>query len=146
MRHPKTTLLTLGASKFTVLRRIVLPQIMPGILSGSLIVFALTASESGYRTILLGADMPLGELPAAARKTACDAIVLAGLVKPSSEVLERQLPELLRGTRVPVFVGGRASTAAAEALRRAGVEVLGSDTAQGLNRLREQVPLSAAAN
>ncbi|WP_439000060.1 ABC transporter permease, partial [Variovorax beijingensis] len=33
--------LSLGASSFTTLRRIVLPQVMPGILSGSLIVFGL---------------------------------------------------------------------------------------------------------
>lgn len=46
--------LTLGASKPTVLRRIVLPQIMPGILSGSLIVFALTASAFATPSIIGG--------------------------------------------------------------------------------------------
>lgn len=37
--------LSLSASHFTTLRRVVLPQIMPGILSGSLIVFGLSASS-----------------------------------------------------------------------------------------------------
>jgi putative spermidine/putrescine transport system permease protein len=46
--------LTLGAGKFTVWRRIVLPQIMPGILSGSLIVFALTASAFATPSIIGG--------------------------------------------------------------------------------------------
>lgn len=46
--------LTLGASKFTVLHRIVLPQIMPGVLSGSLIVFALTASAFATPSIIGG--------------------------------------------------------------------------------------------
>ncbi len=46
--------LTLGASKMTVLRRIVLPQIMPGVLSGSLIVFALTASAFATPSIIGG--------------------------------------------------------------------------------------------
>ena len=46
--------LSLGASKPTVLRRIVLPQIMPGILSGSLIVFALTASAFATPSIIGG--------------------------------------------------------------------------------------------
>jgi len=46
--------LTLGATKTTVLRRIVLPQIMPGILSGSLIVFALTASAFATPAIIGG--------------------------------------------------------------------------------------------
>ena len=36
--------LSLGASPFTTLRRVVLPQVMPGMLSGSLIVFGLSAS------------------------------------------------------------------------------------------------------
>ncbi|EKN01433.1 MULTISPECIES: ABC transporter permease [Acidocella] len=36
---------SLGASGFTCFRRIVLPQIVPGILSGSIIVFSLTASS-----------------------------------------------------------------------------------------------------
>lgn len=37
--------LSLSASPFTTIRRIVLPQITPGILSGSLIVFGLSASS-----------------------------------------------------------------------------------------------------
>ena len=45
---------SLGATPFTVLRRIVIPQIMPGILSGSLIVFALTASAFATPSILGG--------------------------------------------------------------------------------------------
>ncbi|MBJ7537652.1 ABC transporter permease [Marinomonas transparens] len=46
--------LSLGASPFIVLRQIVVPQIMPGILSGSLIVFALTASAFATPSILGG--------------------------------------------------------------------------------------------
>jgi len=45
---------SLGAAPFTVLRQIVIPQIMPGILSGSLIVFALTASAFATPSILGG--------------------------------------------------------------------------------------------
>jgi putative spermidine/putrescine transport system permease protein len=45
---------SLGATPFTVLRRIVIPQIMPGVLSGSVIVFALTASAFATPSILGG--------------------------------------------------------------------------------------------
>lgn len=48
---------TLGASKLTVLRRITLPQAMPGILSGSIIVFALTASAFATPAIIGGRRM-----------------------------------------------------------------------------------------
>lgn len=45
---------SLGAGPFTVFRRIVLPQAMPGVLSGSLIVFALSASAFATPAILGG--------------------------------------------------------------------------------------------
>lgn len=46
--------LSLAASPFTTLRRIVLPQVMPGILSGSLIVFGLSASAFAIPGLLGG--------------------------------------------------------------------------------------------
>lgn len=49
--------LCLGASKFTVIRRITLPQAMPGILSGCIIVFALTASAFATPAIIGGRRM-----------------------------------------------------------------------------------------
>jgi len=45
---------SLGASPFTVVRRVVVPQIMPGILSGSIIVFALAASAFATPAIIGG--------------------------------------------------------------------------------------------
>ncbi len=46
--------LSLGASSLTVFRRIVLPQILPGILSGGIIVFALAASAFATPALLGG--------------------------------------------------------------------------------------------
>ena len=46
--------LSLGASQATVLRRIVLPQVMPGVLSGGIIVFALAASAFATPAIIGG--------------------------------------------------------------------------------------------
>jgi putative spermidine/putrescine transport system permease protein len=45
---------SLGASGPTVLRRIVLPQIMPGVLSGAIVVFALAASAFATPAIIGG--------------------------------------------------------------------------------------------
>ncbi|PWV98100.1 putative spermidine/putrescine transport system permease protein [Hoeflea marina] len=45
---------SLGASPLTIFRRIVLPQAMPGVLSGSLIVFSLSASAFATPAILGG--------------------------------------------------------------------------------------------
>lgn len=46
--------LSLGASHFTVMRRIILPQIMPGLLSGGIIVFSLSASAFATPAIIGG--------------------------------------------------------------------------------------------
>jgi putative spermidine/putrescine transport system permease protein len=46
--------LSLGASRFTVLWRVVLPQVLPGLLSGALIVFALSASALAIPGLLGG--------------------------------------------------------------------------------------------
>lgn len=45
---------SLGARPFTIFRRIVLPQVIPGILSGSLIVFSMAASSFATPAILGG--------------------------------------------------------------------------------------------
>jgi len=105
-----------------------------------LLLFALAASSSGYRVILLGADMPLEELPAAVRKTGCAAIILSGVLQPESDVLNA-LPDLARQSHVPVFLGGYASVKVHDALRRAGVTSLGTDLKSGLARLLDAVPV-----
>jgi putative spermidine/putrescine transport system permease protein len=46
--------LSLNASQWTVMRRVVLPQVTPGLLSGSLIVFALSASALAIPGLLGG--------------------------------------------------------------------------------------------
>jgi len=46
--------LSLGASQFTVLSRIILPQIMPGLLSGGIVVFSLAASAFATPAIIGG--------------------------------------------------------------------------------------------
>jgi len=45
---------SLGAGQFTIFRRIVLPQAMPGVLSGSIVVFTLSASAFATPAIIGG--------------------------------------------------------------------------------------------
>jgi DNA-binding transcriptional MerR regulator len=109
-----------------------------------LLLFALAAHEAGYRLLPLGANMPLGELWAVARKKHCAAIVLSGAVEPSKETLARDLPELVTRSPVPVLVGGMASVFACDAIGRAGAEALGRDIEHGMQRLGEVLSLRAA--
>ncbi len=100
-----------------------------------LLLFALTAAGRGYDIVLLGANMPLEELPNAAEQSRSDAIVLSGSLKPESTVLDNDLPALVRDARLPVFVGGECSNWFADRMARAGVVPLGEDLEAGLRKL-----------
>jgi putative spermidine/putrescine transport system permease protein len=52
--HVENAAMSLGASHATLLRRVVLPQVMPGVLSGAIIVFALAASAFATPAIIGG--------------------------------------------------------------------------------------------
>ncbi len=104
-----------------------------------LLLFALAANERGFRTVLLGADLPLEELPLAAKKSAVDAVLLSGFMKPDEPVLKRGLPDLVEQAGVPVMVGGQVSVVAADAIRKAGAEPLGTDVEKALDRLRARL-------
>ncbi|MDP9651020.1 ABC transporter permease [Paraburkholderia caledonica] len=56
--------LSLGASKSIVMRRIVVPQIAPGILSGAIIVFALSASSYATPAIIGGRRLKVAAMAA----------------------------------------------------------------------------------
>jgi len=105
-----------------------------------LLLFALAANATGYHTILLGSDMPLGDLPAVALKTGAKAIILSGTLHPGSQTLNHELPALSKLSPVPVFLGGNASTQVHDALKRSGIHVLGTDLATGIARLSDMVP------
>lgn len=99
---------SLGASQFTIVKRVLLPQIMPGILSGAIIVFALSASAFATPAIIGGRrlkvaatlaydeflntlDWPLG--------AAVAVLLLIGIVLiivASNRLVERRYAEVFR--------------------------------------------------
>ena len=102
-----------------------------------LLLLALAANERQFRTVILGADMPLDELPRAASKSGCAAIVLSGTVQPEAEVFKVQLPNLVAAAQVPVFVGGPCSMFASSTIERAGAMVCGADASIGLTKIEK---------
>lgn len=104
-----------------------------------LLLFALAASEHGFRVILLGANMPLEDLPHAAQRSGADAVVLSGTSKPSAETLGRGLPALVKALRVPVYCGGLAAARCHAQIVAAGAAPLGEDLAEGLARIAERL-------
>lgn len=108
-----------------------------------MLLFSLAAHERGYRLVLLGASLPLAEIGYAARRALCDAIVLSGSVEPAAGLLDRELPELVGNTGLPVYVGGATSARRRDDIAAAGAEPLGADIAAGLRRLGEALPPAA---
>ena len=102
-----------------------------------LLLFALAAHESGYPVIPLGANMPLEELSAVAKKKNCGGIIVCGAIEPSNRVVNTELPRLVKDSDVPVMVGGLASVYRCDAIDKAGAEALGRDINHGLQRIAE---------
>jgi len=120
------------------------PKLLAACLPGEqheigLLLFALAANDAGFRLVLLGADMPLDELPHAARRARCDAIVLSGSIEPKPELLTDVLPTLMAAVDVPVFVGGLTSVRHRDAINAAGALALGNDIPAGLKRIGDRL-------
>jgi putative spermidine/putrescine transport system permease protein len=99
---------SLGASSFTVLRRIVLPQVMPGILSGAIVVFALAASAFATPAIIGGRRLKVASTlaydeflntlnwPLGAAVAVLLLVALVLIVAGSNALIERRYAELFR--------------------------------------------------
>ena len=92
-----------------------------------LLLFALMALGKGYQIILLGADLPIGDLPHVAAKAGCDGIVLSGSASLACEALYQDVLDLNEAVSIPVFIGGDVANTCRDDLDRTGVYVLGHD-------------------
>src|SRR5438132_1071963 len=100
--------LTLGAGSFTIIRRIILPQIMPGVLSGAIIVFSLSASAFatpaiiGGRRLKVAATLAYDEFlntlnwPLGAAVAILLLLALVLIVVGSNALIERRYAEVFR--------------------------------------------------
>ena len=100
--------LSLGAGPLTIIRRIVVPQIMPGVLSGAIIVFSLSASAFatpaiiGGRRLKVAATMAYDEFlntlnwPLGAAVAILLLVALALIVIGSNALIERRYAEVFR--------------------------------------------------
>jgi putative spermidine/putrescine transport system permease protein len=99
---------SLGASQATILRRIVLPQIVPGMLSGAIIVFALAASAFatpaiiGGRRLKVAATLAYDEFlntlnwPLGAAVATLLLVALIAIIVGSNRLVERRYAEVFR--------------------------------------------------
>jgi len=135
----------LGARFHHRARRADGPRLLAACLPGELhetglLLFALASHDCGFRPVLLGADMPLGELAQTAKRARCSAIVLSGAMETPPGTLERELPALVSEAGVPVCVGGPRSVRQRDAIAAAGAHPLGDDIQHGLKRIGQLLP------
>lgn len=100
-----------------------------------LLLFALAIAERHYRPVLLGANMPLNELPEVQKRIQGCGVVLSGSQEVNPLVLQRELPQLVQALDVPVMVGGGVVNVYGELLLRSGAVALGEDLHLGVRRL-----------
>lgn len=91
------------------------------------LLFALEAHDQGYRTIMLGSELPLEELPAAVIQSRCDGIVLAASYCDNVEKVMTDIRQLAASTDVPVFIGGDVSVEHNDTIVAAGAYPLGDN-------------------
>lgn len=92
-----------------------------------LLLFALSAYDHGYRCILLGADIPLSELPKALVQSGSNGIVLSASLIEDPAAFEHDLSELVKNSAAPVFIGGFGSLVHKDLIEKAGAIALGAD-------------------
>ncbi|MEZ5591542.1 MAG: MerR family transcriptional regulator [Gammaproteobacteria bacterium] len=100
-----------------------------------LLLFAMVALDWNYRIILLGAATPLPEIAPVCQRTACAGIVLAGSYQSATEVLNTQLPQLMRTVDIPVFIGGRTLNHHAQVFQALGMVPLANDLQQAMQTI-----------
>lgn len=100
-----------------------------------LLLFCLYAMERDYRVIMLGADMPLMDVPTVVQRSRSRAVVLVANYAIDDSEFSRDLPKLVKAARVPVFVGGHLAVDRRSQVERTGARALGDDITEGFERI-----------
>lgn len=116
------------------------PKLLAACLPGEqheigILLFALSALDRDYQVVLLGANMPLAELPQVAERAGCQAIVLSGYLEIPNQMLRKDFPQMVRQAGVPVFIGGKVIGSQADELSKADAIVLGDDLNLALHKI-----------
>ncbi len=100
-----------------------------------MLLFSLAATNYGYRTLILGANLPLEQIPAVLEKRPCEAIVLSGFSKPSKDLFSKHLPKLISEVTVPVFTGGALAERHKNEIESVNAIYAGTDIHTGLETI-----------
>ena len=115
-----------------------------------ILLFALAANENNYRQVMLGANVPLLELPIAVKRAQADAIVLSGKTELPLRVIDTELRYLTKAVEIPVFLGGEVIENKVELIETAGAIPMAANIQDSLQILdqhmnsRQRMPTQSA--
>lgn len=120
------------------------PRLMAACLPGEngaleLLLFGLAAMGHGVRLVLLRSDVPLDGLPVAVDRSGSRGLVLYGNERLQPTVIQDELPALVGGLRVPVFVVGRVASDQTRPLMATGAVPLPGEADEALRRIGREV-------
>ncbi len=104
-----------------------------------LMQFALAAATAGYRVVMVGSDLPPGQIGAAAGAAACRAVVLSVSSNSRGATLARLLAEVVAAAGMPVLAGGAGVQRHRPVVEEAGAIPLGADFSDALATLARVV-------
>ncbi len=100
-----------------------------------LLLFALAAQTHGFRLVILGADLPLAEIPLTVQRSRSDAVVLTGAIGSHIEGALDGLRQLSARLSAPVFIGGKAAAKYYDTLSSNGTQPLNEDFQLALRQI-----------
>lgn len=106
-----------------------------------MLMFAMACLDRGYRVLVLGANVPLQQIPLVLAQKPCSGVVLSASARITKNQLQEEMPALLENAEIPVFVGGTASERHREAIERSGAVFASSDMAYALKEISAHIPL-----
>lgn len=105
-----------------------------------MLMFTMACLDRGYRALVLGANVPLEQIPLVLKEHPCAGVVLSASARVTGSQLQDEIPTLVGALEVPVYVGGNASERHRRAIEDAGAVFASSDMAFALDVIAEQAP------
>jgi DNA-binding transcriptional MerR regulator len=104
-----------------------------------MLMFAMALLDKGYRALVLGANVPLEQIPLVLGERSCAGVILSASARISGNQLQEEIPGLVSKVIVPVLIGGTASERHRQAIEESGAVFASSDMAFALDVIAEKI-------
>lgn len=106
-----------------------------------ILLFSLALLGHGYQVLYLGGNLPLQQIPLVAERTEIDAVLLSGTRTDLwTASFKNEMADMISTLSVPILLGGEFSSRYENELNTMGIQVLGSDHVDALERMQSLVP------